>query len=176
MKRLNLYSRLARLLYVLAVSTIASGCALSSIEPTQTPSPLSVAQVRAALTDNETPNISADEQVLWGGVILKAENLPDATQIEVLGYPLDRRQRPLSARNAQGRFIARIGGFVEPLDLPVGRSITVLGSLAEPLSGKVGEANYLYPLVVVDQSHLWRPQDLPQTPRFSFGVGINLGN
>ena len=161
---------------MLLVSVVASGCASPPIKLTQPPSSLSVAQVRATLTENETPQISVDDQVLWGGVILKAENLTDATQVEILGYPLDRHQRPLPSKNAQGRFIARYGGFVEPLDFPIGRSVTVLGSLVEPLSGKVGEANYVYPVVSVDQSHLWRAQDLPRRPRFSFGVGISLGN
>ena len=174
MKRLISHLRLSRFLSLLVMSIVASGCASSSIEPDQPPSPLSVAQVRATLAENGSPQIPVDDQVLWGGVILKSENLTDATQVEILGYPLDRRQRPLSAKNAQGRFIALFDGFVEPLDLPVGRSVTVLGSLAETVSGKVGEADYLYPVVSVDQSHLWNPQDLPRAPRISFGVGIKL--
>src|SRR4051812_8154911 len=32
--------------------------------------------------------------VQWGGVIIGAQNLKDATQVEVLAYPLDKSGRP----------------------------------------------------------------------------------
>ena len=176
MKWFSSYSGPTRLHYLLLMACVASGCASPPIKPTQPPSLLSVAQIRAALTENETPQITVENKVLWGGVILKAENLADTTQVEILGYPLDRRQRPLSSKTAEGRFIAQYDGFIEPLDFPIGDSLTVLGSLVEPITGKVGEANYIYPVVSADQSHLWQLQDLPRPPRVSFGLGLIFGN
>ena len=174
MKFNNPYLRLPGLLLVALVSVAVSGCVSGPIEPAEPTSTLSVAQARARLVADEGPLISADDQVLWGGVVLKTENLVDATQVEILGYPLNRRQRPLTGQEPQGRFIARFNGFVEPLDLPIGRSLTVLGTLGEPVTGKVGEASYRYPEVLVIQSHLWPPQDLRPRTRFSFGLGVGL--
>lgn len=176
MKLINPCSRLHRFFHVALLSVAVTGCVSAPIEPAQPPSEISVAQARATLVEGESPLTSIDEQILWGGVILRTENLADATQVEILGYPLDSRQRPLSSKEPQGRFIARYDGFVEPLELPIGRSLTVLGMLGKPVSGKVGETIYLYPQIRVAQAHLWRLQDLPQPLRFSFGVGINLGN
>ena len=174
MKLYNWYLLLPKLFLVALISVAVSGCASGPIEPAQPPSNLSVAKARAALVEDGDTSISVEGQVLWGGVILKTENLADATQVEILGYPLNRRQRPLTGNEPQGRFVARYKGFVEPLDLPVGRSLTVLGTLGEPVAGKVGEASYIYPEVIVTQAHLWRPQELRQRPRFSFGLGVGL--
>ena len=177
MKLPGLYFRLPVLQSLLiAVAVLASGCAAPPIKPVQPPSTLSVAQARSALVENDGTEIPPGSRVLWGGVILKAENLTDATMVEILGYPVDRRQRPLPGEEPQGRFIAEFDGFVEPLEFPNGRYVTVFGPLADPVTGLVGEASYQYPVVSVEQSHLWRPQDLPRPPRISFGVGISVGN
>ena len=171
------YPRLSSLQYVFLIAAFsASGCAAPPIKPAQPPSKLSVAQVRSELVEEQSPDIADGSQVLWGGVILKAENLTETTQVEVLGFPLDRRQRPLPYKDAQGRFIAEFNGFVEPLELPKGRYITVLGPLTEPVSGTVGEASYQYPVVSITQSHLWLPEELPQRPRITFGFGLSVGN
>jgi outer membrane lipoprotein len=43
-----------------------------------------------------------ETRVLWGGIIVATRNLSQYTEIEVLGYPLDNRQRPLTSRPPRG--------------------------------------------------------------------------
>jgi len=153
-----------------------SGCAAGPIKPAQPPSALSVTQVREIIAEQGTVTVSSGEQVLWGGTVLSVANLADNTQIEIMAHPLDRRQRPMIGKAAQGRFVASYEGFAEPLDFPAGRVVTVLGSLSEPVKGAVGEATYVYPSIKVIDSHLWSEQDRATRSGVSFGIGINLGN
>jgi outer membrane lipoprotein len=75
-----------------------------------------------------------------------------------------------------GRFIAVMPGYVEPLDYPAGALITLSGKLNGTRVGMVGEANYVFPLVSVAQSHIWTPQEMNQgRNNVQFGVGVGVG-
>ncbi len=153
----------------LSASTLVllSGCANGPITTDDSFTSTTLEQAVAA-------NESARGQVLWGGVILSTSNLESGTLLEVLAYPLDRRQRPMTTRTAIGRFLVVDEGFLEPTDYADGRSITVLGALDGTTSGNIAEANYEYPTVQAEQLHLWRPGDAHVAPRFSFGIGLKL--
>lgn len=115
-------------------------------------------------------------RVLWGGPIVVTRNLPDYTEIEVLGYPLDRAQRPLTRREPQGRFLLRQAGYLEEIDYARGRLVTVTGVLAPAATGRIGEAPYTYPVVLAEELHLWPPaqRELAE-PRFHIGIGVIFG-
>lgn len=117
-------------------------------------------------------------EVLWGGVIVSTSNLSDATQIEVLAYPLDKRQRPITERGPTGRFIARKPGYLESADYAPGRLITVRGQVEESLVGKVGDASYTYPVIDLADSQLWDREPSGSEfsrPRVNFGIGVMIG-
>ena len=161
----------------LTLSGVLAGCATSPIELEQPTSSVSVTQARASLEDGDTSTLTSPEaNVLWGGTVLSVSNLTDSTQVEIMGFPLDRQQRPTTGHTPQGRFVASYEGFVEPLDFPIGRVVTLLGSISDPIRGTIGEVEYVYPAINVIDSHLWTEQELAPKPRVSFGIGINLGN
>lgn len=113
--------------------------------------------------------------VVWGGKILDVRNLADATEIQVAAYPLDRAQRPQQTAPVQGRFIVLIPGFVDPLDYPAGRFVTVRGRIDGSRMRRIGDAEREYPAVRRDELHLW-PVNFPrERSRVSFGVGIGVG-
>lgn len=116
-------------------------------------------------------------RVLWGGVIIASSNLKDATQLEVLAYPLAPNQRPDIDKAPLGRFLARQTGFLETTDYAQGRLITLSGLLREPREGRIGESEYTYPVVEIDRLHLWPKQrgGSPET-RFQFGLGVIFSN
>jgi len=114
--------------------------------------------------------------VLWGGVLVGSTNLDAETLFEVLAYPLDRRQRPMIGRPPEGRFRVLVDGYVETLDYAEGRQITILGALEGVVDGKVAEATRRFPVVRARQLHLWRPGQDDDRPRFTFGLGIGIGN
>jgi Starvation-inducible outer membrane lipoprotein len=121
------------------------------------------------------PQASLGKIVQWGGVIIDSTNLSKETQIEVLAYPLAGDGRPETTANPLGRFLVVKEGYLETLDYAQGRQLTVVGILAEPQPGHVGTSEYLYPVVVPRQMHLWSSERRDLGTGFGFGVGIGIG-
>ena len=122
------------------------------------------------------PERYVNADVIWGGRIVDVHNLPDRSEIEIVGYPLDSSQRPKAEGAGWGRFIAVMPGFVEPYNYPSGALITLAGRVSGSRSGAVGEASYVYPLVGVGQSHIWTAEEMHSGhPNISFGLGVGVG-
>lgn len=142
--------------------------------PIYKPAPNAVAAVPFQVA--QSPERFANGNVIWGGRVVAVDNLADHSEIEVLAYPLDGSQRPKVGDSGNGRFIAVVKGFVEPMAYPNGALITVSGTLAGSRAGKVGEANYVFPLVNVTQSHIWTADEMRSgRSNVHFGVGLGVG-
>ena len=134
-------------------------------------------QVDKSLTPQSViaePVITRGKIAVWGGTILGIRNLKDSTQIEVLAYPLDSSHWPLQEKKPLGRFIIQDRGYLEPTSYAQGRLISVLGSVSGTYSGKIGESSYIYPVINVQQLHLWSKGD-DRRSRTSFHLGIGIG-
>lgn len=124
----------------------------------------------------QSPERYAGNAVIWGGRIVQVANFTDHSEVELLAYPLDSSQRPKANDSGGGRFIAVMPGYVEPLDYPPGALMTVSGKLNGSRAGKVGEADYVFPLVGVAQSHVWTPAEMQKgRNNIQFGVGLGVG-
>ena len=119
------------------------------------------------------PERYTGREVIWGGRIVGVHNFPDHSEIELLGYPLDSSQRPRLDQTAGGRFIALMPGYVESMDYPDGAPMTLRGRIEGTRTGKVGEVDYVFPQVAVEQSHRWTPDEMTK-PHVSFGVGVGV--
>ena len=160
------------------IRTILS-CAVLLAACATTP-PINVAGTDAALTPTKAVTdieTARGRRVAWGGSIINTTNRPDTTEIELLGYPLDSGGRPDSAAAAQQRFLIVRSGYLESADYRAGRLISAAGTVAGTRAGKVGEAPYVYPVLLADQLYLW-PIEEPRQPgsnvRFGIGIGIIL--
>lgn len=152
-------------LIILLLAGCASGPDLPSLENQLTP--------KAAAAN------SANEQaIVWGGVIINARNLVATTRLEVLAYPLDKQHHPKTSENAEGRFFVEKEGYLETADYATSRHITVHGQIISIEKGKVGEADYDFPLVKATEIYLWpRPsQQTDSDSRIHFGFGVILSN
>ncbi|MCK8516590.1 Slp family lipoprotein [Methylonatrum kenyense] len=114
------------------------------------------------------------EPVVWGGRIIETTPKDAGTEIELLAYPLDQRQLPAHRRQSQGRFLVEYATYLEPGDWTTGRLVTVRGRLAPNRDGKVGDADYTYPVVIAEDLHLW-PEDAARTDRYRSGPRVNVG-
>ncbi len=47
----------------------------------------------------------------------------------------------------------------------------VEGKVVRPLK----EMNYTYPVLIVREHYLWKPDDVYSTPRFGIGIGVGGG-
>jgi outer membrane lipoprotein len=152
-----------------ALAAGLSGCATApafeSVPATSAPLPYTVV---------ESPGRWIDQPVLWGGMILEVNNFERHTEIEMLAYPLDRRQAPRLELADEGRFIAILPGYVEARDYPLGRFVTLVGRITGERRGSLRNAPYVWPEVDVERVHLW-PRDFRESKaRFSIGVGVRL--
>jgi len=118
----------------------------------------------------------AGRSVQWGGSIIETTNLQDSTRIEVVAYPLDSDGRPQTDRPVLGRFLLEQSGFLEPANYAKDRLVTVVGRLTGTQAGRVGEADYDYPLIEAQQLYLW-PVESPRTSGTGviFGIGVGSG-
>jgi outer membrane lipoprotein len=124
----------------------------------------------------QAPERYANAPVVWGGRIVAVHNLADHSEVEVLAYPLDGSQRPKANDSGLGRFIALMPGYVESMDYPAGALMTLDGQITGSRAGKVGEAPYVFPLVKVNQSHVWTASELNSGKNnVHFGVGVGVG-
>ena len=117
---------------------------------------ISVAQARSGM------DRLSGQSVRWGGKIAGVENHATETWIEIVQQPLNRFGRPMEGDSSDGRFIARIEGFLDPHVYTKDRLITVAGTLEKILQRPIGEYPYSYPLMHAVVYYLWSPTaDMP---------------
>lgn len=121
------------------------------------------------------PGTTTGRNVLWGGVILSTVNLEDSTQIEVLAYPLDTDARPRTDHAPQGRFILERAGQLDPAGYGEGRLLTVAGTVTGTVAGRVGEADYTYPVIHARQLTQWPEFRTSPGVRPFFSIGVGTG-
>ncbi len=112
-------------------------------------------------------------KILWAGVIVQGRNQADSTQLEVLAYPLRYNNHPDLDAAPLGRFLIVQHGYLETVDYAPGRAMTVVGTLDGLRHGKVGEADYDYPVILAQQLRLWPVlSKADNDPQFHIGVGV----
>jgi outer membrane lipoprotein len=139
-----------RLIYCIALFFLA-GCAsdvpiLIKLPPEQE---LNYEQVK-----NNTKTYQG-QYVRWGGKIISVENKEDSTWIEIMANSLNNYGRPTSKENYEGRFIARIDGFLDPEQYAKDKNLTVYGKVESKIVRQIDDHPYDYPLVSALEYHLW---------------------
>src|SRR5262249_16164645 len=105
----------------------------------------------------------------------EVHNLAGATEVEVVAYPIDDAQRPDQNAQTEGRFIVTLRGFVEPLDFPTGRFVTLRGRVDGTRATRIDEHDVTLPIVPDAPVHLW-PANFPyEMPRVRFSLGLGVG-
>jgi outer membrane lipoprotein len=168
-------NRLASALMRCALPVALTALAACAPAPIYKPSANTV--VTAPNIVAQTPERFTNADVIWGGRVVEVRNLADRSEIEIVGYPLDNSQRPKADDNGGwGRFIAVMPGYVESFNYPPGSLITLAGRITGSRAGNVGQADYVFPLVSVAQSHVWTPAEMQSgKSNVSFGLGVGVG-
>ncbi len=126
-------------------SVFISGCATTSTS-TVSHGP-SIAEAREASDTNV--------DIRWGGEVIKINNHSDYTLVELISRPLNKSGKPNQSDSSEGRFLVRLNEFLDPENIKPGRRITVWGNLREWQTNKIGEYDYLYPVVAANQHKIW---------------------
>jgi len=101
-------------------------------------------------------NVNTGLTARWGGVIAKVEVQKQRTLVEVVNFNLSSRAKPILKDETQGRFRFYQQGLLDPIIYKVGKSITVVGTVANSEQGKIGEQEYLYPVLNAEKIQLWK--------------------
>lgn len=142
-----------------AVTAALAGCATTEcVGPVGNPN-LTPAQVSAAQGHT-------GELLRWGGTLAGVRNLKDSTELEVVGYPLDRCGLPQIGQAPVGRFIVVAPGYLETADYRPDRLVTATGMITGIRAAQVGAAPYDFPVLSNSQVRLW-----PDTPTGGYGSG-----
>lgn len=65
-----------------------------------------------------------------GGVVANISNQKDRTRVELVNLPIDSAGRPNIHQEPQGRFVAYVPGFLDPITYGEGRLLTLYGTTA----------------------------------------------
>lgn len=103
----------------------------------------------------QSPEAYIGKKVIFGGTIVKTTNFPDTAEIEVVQKELDTYGHPARGDATGGRFIFTKPGYVEPEIYAKGREITGAGKVVGSKAGKVDDREYRYPVIEVEELHLW---------------------
>ncbi len=95
--------------------------------------------------------------VIWGGIVLHTMNEANGTDLMILRTPLDATGFPHGRPEAEGRFIARSGQFLDPEVFRRGRRVTLAGEITGIEPRPLGNMTYDYPVLTILQVHLWPP-------------------
>ena len=101
------------------------------------------------------PDACRGKPVLWGGMIIKAENKKEGTLVEVLELPLDKSRRPKDIDSSEGRFLALYPEYLDVAIYRSGREVTVFGKIEGTRTLPLGEVDYTYPLIRAEKIRLW---------------------
>ncbi len=108
-----------------------------------------------ALEPQQASQLSQNQNIRWGGVIIAVKPEADFTCLEILGKPMDSRQRPINEDGSIGRFIACKNQFLDPAVFAEGREVTVTGPIKQIEERLIGEFVYAYPIIDATTIYLW---------------------
>ncbi|CCO49378.1 putative Starvation lipoprotein Slp paralog [Vibrio nigripulchritudo SOn1] len=119
------------------------------------------AQSENVITDYPTFASSSEQNVdvRLGGLIASVTNLEKQSRIEVVNLPISKTGKPDISTDANGRFVAYVEGFVDPVTFAEGRVVTVVGKSQPTEKGKVGEFEYTFPVMNAYGVHLWKVEE-----------------
>ncbi|MFY9975263.1 MAG: Slp family lipoprotein [Chromatiaceae bacterium] len=162
----------ARFAIAATLSTLLlAGCATTGCEPPPGNPDLTPDQVAA--TGGHT-----GERQRWGGTLASVRHLADRTELEVVGYPLDRCGEPRTGARPIGRFILVKPGYLETADRPTGSRLSTTGLITGTRDGQVGGAPYRFPLLQAGELRWWAdgaPAGTDRRPWVTIGIGGGSG-
>jgi outer membrane lipoprotein len=108
----------------------------------------------------KAPKDYQGQMVLLGGIIVNTVNKAEGTLLEVYQTRMDSGGKPIDVDASQGRFLAIYEGFLDSAIYREGRKVTIAGIVQGERIMKIGQIDYHYPYLVIEELHLWK-EDQP---------------
>ncbi|WON78904.1 Slp family lipoprotein [Serratia sp. UGAL515B_01] len=123
------------------------------------------------------PSLFTGAEARFGGRVAAMVNERDRTILEIAAVPLDSGARPILGAPSQGRILATVNGFLDPVDFR-GQLVTVVGPITGIHEGKIGMTPYRF--VTMDANgfkrwHITQQIIMPPQPIGPWGPGWGPG-
>lgn len=122
----------------------------------------------------KNPDKYKGKTVVLGGRIISTSVKPNETLMEILQQPLESRQKPEDSDVSYGRFLVKFNDYRDPAVYSAGRAITVAGQVLGREIRPLGQLEYIYPVLLAREAHLWKIEAYSSEPRFTFGFGVGV--
>ncbi len=123
----------------------------------------------------QAPNRQVGRYLLLGGTITDVRlSANGGSELEVMQLPTNDRGKITATDRSAGRFIAQDDTFRDPAIYRPGRLITLVGQVTGSKTLRLGERDYLYPVLTVHEIRLWAPDEHPGTSPVHFGIGVGI--
>lgn len=124
----------------------------------------------------QDPDRHTGRYLLLGGAIAAVRATSGGgSELEVVQLPTGSSGRITATNRSAGRFLAVDDAFRDPAIYHPGRLVTLVGRVAGSRTGRLGEVEYLYPVLTVEELRLWAPEEYPGASPVQFGIGIGFG-
>ncbi|PWD66609.1 Slp family lipoprotein [Pectobacterium parmentieri] len=143
MKSMHLNRKSARLSMIAAAALLLSGC-VTVPDAIKGTSPMPQDDLVRVMN---APQIYVGQESRFGGRVVSIRNEANKTRLEIASMPLDSGAKPLLDMPSEGRFIAYVNRFLEPVDFK-DQLVTVVGPIVGTEQGAIGDKPYRY--VVID--------------------------
>lgn len=118
-----------------------------------------------------TPNMFIGAEARFGGTVVNVANQQGSTVLEIAAVPLDSGAKPMLGEPSRGRLLAKVNGFLEPVDFK-GQLVTVVGPITGLKEGKISATPYRFVTMNVTgfkRWHLVQQVVMPPTPLGPWG-------
>lgn len=112
------------------------------------------------------PQLYVGQESRFGGRVVAVRNDAEKTRLEIVSMPLDRWARPQLGRPSEGRLVAYVKGFIEPVEVK-DKLVTVVGPISGTEQGAIDAKPYRF--VVIDVRGYKRWNEVQQV-RMPYGV------
>ncbi|MEL7628380.1 Slp family lipoprotein [Pectobacterium aroidearum] len=165
-KNLHLNQKKARLCLVAAAALLLSGCvtipdAIKGTSPTPQDDLVRVMNA---------PQIYVGQESRFGGRVVSIRNEANKTRLEIASMPLDSGAKPLLDMPSEGRFIAYVNRFLEPVDFK-DQLVTVVGPIIGTEQGAIGDKPYRYVVIDAQGYKRWNVVQRLMMPPGGYGYG-----
>src|SRR3972149_9535382 len=118
------------------------------------------------------PERYKDQMVILSGVIIETKNTKEGTLLTVLQRPAGFRGKPKNVDESEGRFLALDSRYLDPTIFEKDRAVTIAGEVQEKRTLRLGETDYVYPLIDIKEVYLWPVEKRYYSPYPSWHIGF----
>ena len=117
----------------------------------------------------KAPEEHKGKVVVLSGIIVGLVNKKEGSLLEVYHTAMDRQGKPVDLDLSEGRFLALYQGLLESEIYRKGRRVTLAGIVQGDKVMKLGEIDYRYPYVLIEEIHLWKEEKPPRYEPYPWG-------